>query len=295
MNQNQVNKSVYSGDQPVVSEVPKVEAPNVSIPPTVVNTSGVSSSISSGMNQSTTVSNVHFPNTSSNGSMQVQTNSTNLQSPAVSQVIAAPTVPQNTSSVPTSQTVSQQTPPSPSSTKPPKQRNGKTFLLFFLFLLLFIFIFFLPTISEYLKSGGNMHREEPIHDGVLMCTRSKTTDETDTTYEVDYQFKNRKLETSTMSITIESENKSVIEEKIGECQNLMTIADDMDGISITCNNSDHVHTMVESYRYQSIDNNGLTRFTEAGGTYPEYQYGQSIDDIQTDMMKAKYDCEIKTQ
>ena len=48
-----------------------------------------------------------------------------------------------------------------------------------------------------------------------------------------------------------------------------------------------------SYTNQMIDNNNLTKFTEAGGIYPEHKYKQNIYDIQSSMVKNGYDCEIR--
>lgn len=289
-NQNIENKSVYSGDQPVIIETPTVEVPTSPAQPTITNVTQEPSPTSTGVNTVTTVPNVHFPNTEASQNVQVQANSTNLQSPAVSQVVISP-VPTNDGGVPPEKVDLGTN----SNSEPPKKGNGRIILLILFFILLFIFIFFLPNISEYLSNGGGMKQEQQLNSGVLTCTRSKTTDETDISYEVDFRFTNKKLTTSTMNITTESESKKVISEKKSECQNLSTIAEGIEGISITCSSSDTIHTMLESYDYQLIDNNGLTKFTEAGGTYPEYQYQDDIYDIQTKMIKAKYDCEIKAQ
>ncbi len=215
-----------------------------------------------------------------NPTPNISVSSTNIGQPQISQVV--------------------QTNPSPienkTTTTNGNQDNSKggkfkTFLLIVFFIFLLAFIMFLPNISEYLKNGRiRATTDNQINSGTLSCTTDKDNDETTTSYEMDFKFKNKELITSTFNITTESEKEEIINSKYNECKNIEDSAKDLSGIDVSCTTSDNISTMIESYNYRLINTNKLTKFTEAGGTYPEYQYKENIYDIKQKMIKAGYDC-----
>lgn len=164
-------------------------------------------------------------------------------------------------------------------------------VLFFAFLL--AFVMFLPDISKFLQGGIGTSSDNELRDGVLVCTMEKNEDITSVSYQMEFRFVNKELLNSTFNITTESENKTTIRENYNECKNLEVLAQDLSGIDVTCSSSDNINTMLESYNYRLIDTNGLTSFTEAGGTYPEYKYKENIYDIKGKMINAGYDCKEK--
>ena len=180
--------------------------------------------------------------------------------------------------------------------KEPENKGGKfrTFLLIVFFIFLIVFVIFLPDISEFLRSGkiaGSNDNE--LKNGVLVCTTERDNDMTSTSYQLEFKFVNKDLLTSTFNITTESEDKMVINEKHNGCKNLELIAEDLGGIDVPCTSSQNINTMLESYNYRLINYNGLTKFTEAGGTYPEYKYKDNIYDIKGKLINSGYDCKIK--
>lgn len=167
----------------------------------------------------------------------------------------------------------------------------KTVLLILFFIFLLAFVMFLPNISEYLKTGKIINTtDNQINSGTLICTTTKNNDETSTSYEMDFKFTSKELITSNFNITTESEQKEVINSKYSECKNIEDSAKELNGIDVSCTSSDNINTMIQSYNYRLINTNGLTKFTEAGGTYPEYKYKENIYDIKAKMIKAGYDC-----
>lgn len=211
----------------------------------------------------------------------------NFTSSNIANNVVAPT-----NTLPVNNQNGQPIPPS----KEPENKGGKfrTFLLIVFFIFLIVFVIFLPDISEFLRSGkiaGSNDNE--LKNGVLVCTTERDNDMTSTSYQLEFKFVNKELLTSTFNITTESEDKMVINENHNGCKNLELIAEDLGGIDVTCTSSQNINTMLESYNYRLINYNGLTKFTEAGGTYPEYKYKDNIYDIKGKLINSGYDCKIK--
>lgn len=170
--------------------------------------------------------------------------------------------------------------------------KGKTVLLILFFIVLFIFIIFLPNISEIINTGAlPFKNNNEIQNGILMCSMKNESDITDTTYEMRFTFKSKKLISSVLDVTVESEDKEVVNNKNIECQGLREIT--IDGIDVECTLSGSISNTKYNYNYQMIDNNNLTKFTEAGGVYPEHRYKENIYDIESNMKKNGYDCDVR--
>lgn len=215
----------------------------------------------------------------SNQVPNISVSSTNIGQPQISQVVQ-PKVPPVENEITTNNNEAHS-----------KGGKFKTFLLIIFFIFLLAFIIFLPNISEYLKTGKmTTTNSNQINSGTLICTTDKDNDETVISYQMDFKFTNKELINSTFNITTESEKEEIINSKYNECKNIEDSAKDLNGIDVSCTTSDNISTMIESYNYRLIDNNGLTKFTEAGGTYPEYKYKENIYDIKQKMIKAGYDC-----
>lgn len=170
--------------------------------------------------------------------------------------------------------------------------KGKTVFLILFFIVLFAFILFLPTISEIINTGNlPFKKTSEVQNGILICSMKNESDLTDTTYEMKFSFRSKKLVSSILNVTVNSEDKVVVNEKNAGCQVLKEIP--IEGVEVECTLSGSVSNTKYNYNYQMIDNNNLTKFTEAGGIYPEHKYKQNIYDIQSSMVKNGYDCEIR--
>ena len=168
------------------------------------------------------------------------------------------------------------------------------FLVIF-FILVLVFVIFLPDISSIVKTGKFIPSSNEITNGILSCSMIKESDNTEITYDIDFSFTNKKLQTSTLKITTSSEDKNIINEKYSECKNIEDVSEKVSGIDVSCSSSSSISTMREDYTYNIIDNNNLTPFTEAGGTYPEHEFEQNIDDIKSSMIREGYDCKVRTR
>lgn len=171
----------------------------------------------------------------------------------------------------------------------------KTVLLILFFILLFLFIMFLPEISDYFRNGNMNSDDNEVKNGNLICKMDRNTDLTDVSYQYDFGFTNKQLMSSSINTTISSEAKDVITDEYNKCQAISDISRDVDGIEVTCTTSDNITTTIQSNDYKMIDNDNLTKFTEAGGIYPEFMYKDNIYTIQNKMIRSGYDCEIKAK
>lgn len=185
----------------------------------------------------------------------------------------------------------------PPKQEPPKKGGNFKYILAFIFLIgIIAFVFFLPEISTYVQSKktntSTTTTNTQIENGTLTCSLEKTTDETDTYYEIDYVFTNKKLVTSNLITTIESTNTEYLNTKKLEYDTASSISNNISGISMECSLSAGILTISENYTHKDIDTNKLTAYVEAGGTYPEFKYQKNIYDIQTTMIKKGYDCSV---
>ena len=252
------------------------------------NNNGTNNVTNNNMNNNPTLGNASVVNqisTQPPAKIENQTVVAGNNTPGVSKVVGSGQVPDNTVSNTNLSSTSDDVNNGPG--------KFKIFLLMVFFILVFGFIMFLPNISEIINTGNFSIGEKEISNGMLSCTMTKSSDNTDVVYEMNFSFTSKKLLVSNYSIITESESKAIIDDKYNECLNIQTIANDIAGIDVSCTNSGGVNTMRQSYEYNVIDNSNLIQFTEAGGTYPEYEYQDNIYDVRLNMIKAGYDCEIK--
>ena len=191
-------------------------------------------------------------------------------------------------------TGSQQNEPAPE----PKGSKLRTFFLIVLFGGLFVMIIFLPDISSYIETQKylrNQPVEEKITTGTLNCTLESSTTELDYSQTLDFSFANSSL-TRLTYVTETRGDISLDEETLdtlkAECDELATYAEELDGITVSCQLLSGILTRKQTFNYSSIVvDKAMTAYVEAGGAYPDYENGESIDDIEKDMTAAGYTCE----
>ena len=154
---------------------------------------------------------------------------------------------------------------------------------------------FLPEISDYFRNRNMNSDDNEVRNGNLVCDMDRNTDLTDISYQYNFLFTNKQLMSSSINTTISSEAKDVITDEYNKCQVISDVSRDVDGIEVTCTTSDNITTIIQSNDYKMIDNDNLTKFTEAGGIYPEFMYKDDIYTIQNKMIRSGYDCEIKAK
>ena len=233
-------------------------------------------------------------NISNNNQTGIQTVSTNITTPNVSEVVSNNNLSMPDTNEPNIVNITPVNDNVNNDSNESKNGKFKSILLVIFFVLLFGFIMFLPQISEFFQTGKSNYNSKEVLNGVLVCTSEKSNDVTTTYYQMDLKFSQKKLQSSEYNVTVESEDDSKIQSSDKECKTVREMATDIDGIDVMCTSSDNISTMIQDYNYKLIDNSKLTKFTEAGGFYPEFKYNDDIYNIQSKMIKAGYDCEVKS-
>lgn len=171
----------------------------------------------------------------------------------------------------------------------------KMVMLVLFFIALIAFVIFLPDINSMINKykAGNQDGEK-ITSGVLKCTLQSNTSELDLDYLREFYFTNSKLEKAKFTLTTKGD-PSLDADRLGEanqkCMALEKESEDLTGVEVSCKYSDGKLIESQTYEFQGIDNEKLdSAFTEAGGTKPEFSYGQNIDDIEKTMVSAGYTC-----
>ena len=241
------------------------------------------------------------PNIALNGNVPTPT----PVSPVVQNSIPQPTVTapiQNTplqnvqNQVPNSTESISTTTNQPSSDYVPPSK-GKVFFMFFFFALLIGFVLFLPNITEMIhiyQSGGNQKPVEEIADGKLTCTLEKSNDNFDFDYTAVFSYSNNKLEKISLTTITKgdiSKDANQLDELANKCSLLEKSVEDIDEVTIRCNYTDGELEEKQSFSLGTLDYKKLdSAFSEAGGTVPNYQYGDSIDSIEKEMNASGYTC-----
>lgn len=180
--------------------------------------------------------------------------------------------------------------------KPPSKFKYTMLILFFFGLL--IMIFFLPQITEFMESLKTKQQptEEKITTGTLKCERTTESEDYDITYSEDYDFTDNKLKRLTYTketkgdAVLDQENLESLNEK---CKVLSSIAQDLEGISVSCNLSSGLMSERQIIDFYNIDLNEVTAaYSEAGGVYPyDDEKGRDMDEVEKEMNSMGYTCQ----
>ena len=182
-----------------------------------------------------------------------------------------------------------------SNNQPDKGGSFKLILTFIFLIGMVAFVFFLPQISEFVKTkqrAKTTSGSDLLENGTLICKMDRSSDETDIYYEFKFLFNDKSLVTSKLTTRIESVNSLYLEEKKSECDQIALISNNVSGISTSCSSAIGVLTIIENYTHKDINNTNLTSYTEIGGTYPEFEYGKNIYDIESSLVKEGYNCDV---
>lgn len=198
--------------------------------------------------------------------------------------------------VPTNSVVPSTTTNQPGSDYVPPSK-GKVFFMFFFFALLIGFVIFLPNITETIhkyQSGNNQKPAEEIVDGKLTCTLEESTDVFDLNYTAIFSYTNSKLEKISLTTTTKgdiSKDEDQLDKLAEKCSLLEKSVEDIDEVTIRCNYTDGQLEEKQSFSLGTLDYKKLdSAFSEAGGTVPNYQYGDSISSIEKEMNASGYTC-----
>ncbi len=177
----------------------------------------------------------------------------------------------------------------------------KIFMMIFFFVGILSFVIFLPDITSYvhkLQSGELNQVEEKITTGRMTCSLENHTTNLDKKYSVVFTFAASKLEKMQLTITTRgdvTQDEAVLDNLNQTCEQLSKNVKKINGVSVTCDYVDGKLVESQHFELSGINAEQLdSAFTEAGGTQPNYTYGQNIDSIEKNMKASNYEC-IRTK
>lgn len=182
--------------------------------------------------------------------------------------------------------------------KTKKESNLKYYMTFILFALLIWMVAFLPEISSFVSNYMASKQQEgvpAITTGTLTCTMNTNDDKYDYYYEADFNFKDSKMYRLTFSATTKGDQNLDAIELSGmksSCDLLQQQTANLEGVEVSCSLSNGVYENVQKLDYEDLKSDLVTTaYLEAGGTYPNYEYGQDINEIEKEMKASNYTCE----
>lgn len=182
--------------------------------------------------------------------------------------------------------------------KTKKESNLKYYMTFIFFALLIWMVAFLPEISSFVSNymASKQQKGVPaITTGTLTCTMNTNDDKYDYYYEADFNFKDSKMYRLTFSATTKGDQNLDAIELSGmksSCDLLQQQTANLEGVEVSCSLSNGVYENVQKLDYEDLKSDLVTTaYLEAGGTYPNYEYGQDINEIEKEMKASNYTCE----
>ncbi len=170
----------------------------------------------------------------------------------------------------------------------------KPVIFLIIFILLLLVIVFLPNIGEFFssifpKSDVPVDVAE-LENGSLTCTLEHEEDGISYFYTDTYDFKNRKVENLQHVVSIQS-GTDFLNQRNMECQTLKQAASTIRGISVDCNLSSGEMVETQFFNFSSLRGTDIsTEFVEAGGVYPNVEYGDDISEIEKNLTISGYEC-----
>lgn len=176
----------------------------------------------------------------------------------------------------------------------------KVFALILLFIILIGFVIFLPEVSEYLSLLMNKEEtqeEIKITTGKMTCTLSSHTQNLNKDYEIIFSFTDNKLDSTQISTTTKGDitlDEEILDQLNNQCELLSTSVKSLNGVSVSCDYRNGQLIEKQRFNLREINEEELTAtFVEAGVNNPEYQAGQDMDKIESNMSISQYECERK--
>lgn len=179
-----------------------------------------------------------------------------------------------------------------------EESNFRYIMTFLLFVGLGLLVYFLPNISEYmavLRAEWEQSKQPPITTGDLVCEMKSTTNKFDITYESRFGFSDSRLNSLIYSVSTRGDitaDEDELTALLNECETLENATKNLEGVYVSCALSSSTVHQQQEFNYASLSReNVTTAYVEAGGTYPEFEYLQNIDEIEKIMKASGYTCE----
>ena len=173
-------------------------------------------------------------------------------------------------------------------------KSTKPVIFLIIFILLLLVIVFLPNIGE-LFSSIFPKSEAPtdiaeLENGSLICTLEHEEEGISYYYTDTYDFENRKVENLQHVVSIQA-GTDFLNQRNMECQTLKQAASNIRGISIDCNLSSGEMVETQFFNFSSLRGVDVsTEFVEAGGVYPNVEYGDDISEVEKNLTISGYEC-----
>ena len=179
-----------------------------------------------------------------------------------------------------------------------KESNLKYYMTFIFLTLLIWMVAFLPDISSFVSDYFASRKQTTIPQittGVLTCTMSTSDDKYDYYYTAEFSFEDSKMYRFNFKSTTKGDQKLdalELSNMKSSCDLLKQQTINLDGVDVSCSLSNGVYENIQEFNYQKLKADEVTTaYLEAGGTYPNYKYGQDIDEIEKLMKASNYTCE----
>ena len=175
----------------------------------------------------------------------------------------------------------------------------KNFFLIFFLVFIILFTIFLPQIHEFvnkLKAGQLVEQKEvKITDGYLVCNYEKSSDTFTYEFEYDFTFHKNLLESYNKSTKTKGDTSLDMDELndlYANCKEMKDESGSINGLDVKCDKDTGSVTVIEKFGLADFKTDSLTsRYTEAGGDYPEYSLEQDMDVVEKNMKAAGFTCE----
>ena len=172
--------------------------------------------------------------------------------------------------------------------------GARRFFGFFFLIILIAFAFFLPNISDMVGEYKKDKENATITSGQLRCSMTKNSDTLSVNYEQNFRFTNNKI----VTYNYKEENKGSNEDskELAEIDNKCRLLDqncsNLEGVSVSCEATSTSVVIVQNIDLDKVKLDSLvSAYTESGGQYPEFEFGESVDSVQSEVQKAGYQCE----
>lgn len=175
--------------------------------------------------------------------------------------------------------------------------NFKIGLMIAFFIFLIAFVLFLPEITSIINlrfSKDNEPKWEKITNGRLYCYLNTNTTNLDKRYEYSFSFSDNKLEKLEYTVTTKGDptlDAKALDNLAGICKQLSQDTEAIVGVTVRCKNMEGKLVETQSFELKDLDMAEVrSSYAEAGGTNPEYPYGQDMDIIESSLKASGYDC-----
>ena len=189
----------------------------------------------------------------------------------------------------------------PTAPKPEKEykapSKAKTTAMIIFFIALIAFIIFLPEIESFVRLNVLSKPQEAgeITTGVLVCTVEDNTANLTIERTREFDFTDKKLESARFTTITRGDSTSdeeTLTSTYEKCKAIKDGTDSLTGVNITCVQEEGKVSSTESFDFSKYDSSQVsTAYTEAGGSFLEYDYQTNIDDIMTAMQRSGFTCE----